>query len=184
MEEVIDILDEVEQRTGEVRTYSEVHAKGLRHRTVHIWFLNSNKQLLLQKRSKNKITHPGCWDISVAGHVSAGETTIEAAQKETREEIGLPLPPEAYQKLFTLKHQSVLNNGTYVNNEFQDLFIVRSDVAVSELVLPANEVEAVKWVSIDDFKKMIERGGEEIVPHQEEYTRLLEYISQTVTASG
>jgi len=34
------------------------------------------------------------WDISAAGHVEAGDGALATAQRETKEEIGLDVPPE------------------------------------------------------------------------------------------
>jgi isopentenyldiphosphate isomerase len=78
--EYLDILDNNGNKTGETRSYDEVHEKGLIHRTVHVWILNSKKELLVQKRSKDRRAHPDYWDISAAGHISAGQTSLEAAQ--------------------------------------------------------------------------------------------------------
>src|SRR3989338_2527241 len=176
-EEYLDILNERGEKTGEKRSYAEAHRIGLLHRAVHVWFLNSKKQLLLQKRSKNKFTHPSCWDISVAGHASSGQTSIEAAKRETEEEIGLTLLDEAYEYLFTVRRvREVINKGTYVNNEFQDVFLVHSDISIEDLVLPPDEVEEVRWLDISEFKKWIAGQGEAIVPHDEEYKRLLEHL--------
>src|SRR5579871_5231372 len=103
MQEYIDILDKEGNKTGESLDGKEIHKLGLPHRTVHIWLVNSRKQLLLQKRSKIKDAYPSCWDISAAGHISSGETSLEAAKKETREELGLDLSDEAFSFLFSVR---------------------------------------------------------------------------------
>jgi isopentenyldiphosphate isomerase len=141
MEEQLDVLDEQGEKTGEIQSYKEVHRVGLWHRTIHAWFLNSKGQLLLQKRSIKKQSNPGLWDISVAGHISAGQTSVEAAQRETEEEIGLMLPGSAYEYLFTVQGQGAEHNGTYINKEFQDVFLVRSNVVIEKLKIPSDEVE-------------------------------------------
>src|SRR5689334_10976696 len=94
MEEQIDILDEQGKPTGEVDGIKSVHEKGLWHRTVHVWFVNSKKEILLQKRSHTSETYPHKWDISAAGHISAGQSSAIAALRETEEEIGINLLPE------------------------------------------------------------------------------------------
>ena len=45
MEEQIDILNELGQKTGESRTRNEVHRLGLWHRTVHIWLFDANGKI-------------------------------------------------------------------------------------------------------------------------------------------
>jgi hypothetical protein len=48
MEEKIDIINkETRENTGEVRLKSEVHRDGLWHKTVHIWCINSKREILL-----------------------------------------------------------------------------------------------------------------------------------------
>lgn len=59
----------------------EVHRDGDYHRAVHVWiFVESTQQLLLQLRSDHKDSWPGQWDISSAGHISAGDPSLLSAQ--------------------------------------------------------------------------------------------------------
>lgn len=169
--EYLDILDEKGNKTGEVKSYDEAHQKGLTHMAVHVWFVNSNGEILIQKREKNRVAYPGYWDISASGHVSAGESSLEAAQKETREELGVACEEGDFKYLFTLEEHIVINNGTYINNEFQDVFLVQKDISISDIKFTDGEVEAVKFVSLEEFKKYT--TSTDMVPHAEEYERLL-----------
>ena len=72
-EELIDILDEKGNKIGVSKTRGEVHAKGLWHQAAHVWIYNSKGEILLQKRSMQKESWPGRWDISAAGHVQQGK---------------------------------------------------------------------------------------------------------------
>lgn len=86
-----DLLQLVDSKDGDMgtATRAEVHAAGLPHRSVHVAVHDGDGRLLLQKRSRFKDTSPGKWDISVGGHLDAGETYLEAALRECREEIGI-----------------------------------------------------------------------------------------------
>ncbi len=86
-EEVFDVVDENDRPVGRAPR-SEVHAKGLRHRAVHVLVFNAAGELFLQKRSWRKDTAPGAWDSSASGHVNAGETYDACAERELMEEIG------------------------------------------------------------------------------------------------
>jgi isopentenyl-diphosphate Delta-isomerase len=86
--ELLDVLDSRGRLTGAVKSRGEVHRTGFWHRTVHIWIINGKKQLLLQKRSINKESYPGLWDISAAGHITAGDSIRNAAIRELKEELG------------------------------------------------------------------------------------------------
>jgi len=95
--EYIDVLDKNGNKTGAIKPKSEIHRDGDRHRGSYIWIINSRNELLIQKRSSSKENYPNLWDISVAGHVSAGEDSISSALRETEEELGLKLKKENFQ---------------------------------------------------------------------------------------
>jgi 8-oxo-dGTP pyrophosphatase MutT (NUDIX family) len=54
---------------------------------------------------------PNLWDVSVAGHISAGEGPVEAALREAQEELGVTLVPGECSHLFTVAEYLSLNNG-------------------------------------------------------------------------
>ena len=64
------------------------------HKTAHVAVFSPDGRLLLQKRSAEKDIQPGKWDTAVGGHVAVGETYLEAARRETLEELGLRDCPE------------------------------------------------------------------------------------------
>jgi isopentenyldiphosphate isomerase len=87
-EEWFDVVDDQDAVVSRA-TRREVHARGLRHRSVHVLVFNRTGGLFLQKRSPGKDTAPGAWDSSVSGHVDIGEDYDACAVRELREEIGL-----------------------------------------------------------------------------------------------
>jgi len=87
-EEWFDVVDEVDAVVSRA-TRREVHARGLRHRAVHVLVFNRAGELFLQKRSLNKDTAPGAWDSSASGHVETGEPYDVCAVRELFEELGL-----------------------------------------------------------------------------------------------
>lgn len=176
--EYFDILNENGELSGERASDKEVHEKGLLHRVVHVWFLNSKGEVLLQKRAKDRYAYPGHWDMSVGGHVTAGDTSIDTAIKETREELGITLPASAFELIFRSRDNFVTNNGTYVVNEFQDVYLVRSDMRVEEFSISHEEVEEVRFVPLRTFEEWVAERREGIVPHIEEYRRLFAYLSE------
>lgn len=86
--DLLQLVDSSDADMG-TATRAEVHALGLPHRSVHVAVHDVHGRLLLQKRSRFKDTSPGKWDISVGGHLDAGETYLDAALRECREEIGI-----------------------------------------------------------------------------------------------
>jgi isopentenyl-diphosphate delta-isomerase type 1 len=176
--EYLDILNDKGEKTGESVPYTDVHTKGLIHRAVHMWIMNSKRELLLQRRSPNKGSYPNHWDISAAGHVSAGQSSVEAAQREMEEELGLELPNSAFRYLFSVEQHIVINNGTYINNEFNDVYLVLLDKNIEEMKIQKEEVAELKWITVDNLKKLLIDKKEPIVDHDEEYKLLFEILKQ------
>jgi isopentenyldiphosphate isomerase len=87
-EEIFDVVNEKDEVIGR-KPRREVHARGLRHRAVHVLVFNRRGEVFLQKRSMKKDTAPGLWDSSSSGHVDSGEDYDACAVREMREEIGL-----------------------------------------------------------------------------------------------
>lgn len=84
-----DIFDENNKAIGERKEKNKAHEDGNFHRTAHVWIINDKNELLLQKRSETKKSHPNCWDISGAGHIRARESVIDGAIRELKEELGV-----------------------------------------------------------------------------------------------
>jgi isopentenyldiphosphate isomerase len=88
LEEMFDVVDENDTVVARA-TRREVHARGWRHRAVHVLVFNRAGDLFLQQRSMNKDVAPGAWDSSTSGHLGAGEDYDAGAVRELEEEIGL-----------------------------------------------------------------------------------------------
>ena len=88
--DMIDIYDDLRQKTGETAENCEVHRKGLIHKGICVWILNSNNEVLLQRRASDT-TLPDMLDISFSGHVKSGETAMDAVFREGKEELGFPV---------------------------------------------------------------------------------------------
>jgi isopentenyl-diphosphate delta-isomerase type 1 len=99
-EEVFDVVDEADEVIGQL-VRSEVHARGLRHRAVHVLIFNARGELFLQQRSLLKDNWPGVWDSSSSGHLDRGEDYDSCAVREVNEELGIRLP-EIPRRLFKL----------------------------------------------------------------------------------
>jgi isopentenyldiphosphate isomerase len=162
--ELIDVLtpDGAPTRTRKLKP--EIHRDGDWHLSVHIWIRGSDGRLLIQRRSRVKENNPGLWDVSVAGHVSAGESAITSALREVQEEIGLLLSPRELRHLARLRETAILHDGRYIDNEYHDVFVVDRDVELETLTLQPGEVDAVAWI---DPRDLLTR--DDLVPHTEEY---------------
>lgn len=90
--EPLDVLAE-DGRVLEARAREEVHRLGLLHRCVHVFVLDPEGRLWLQRRALDRRLWPGLWTSSASGHLDAGEAEADAARRELREELGLDLAP-------------------------------------------------------------------------------------------
>uniref|UniRef100_A0A2N9IHP9 Nudix hydrolase domain-containing protein n=1 Tax=Fagus sylvatica TaxID=28930 RepID=A0A2N9IHP9_FAGSY len=80
-QEHLDVLTKSGQKTGISKPRGDVHRDGDYHRAVHVWiFAENTQQLLLQRRADCKDSYPGLWDISSAGHISAGDPSLVSAR--------------------------------------------------------------------------------------------------------
>ncbi len=150
-EELVDILDENGKEVDIIKTKSEAHSQGLWHGAIHIWIYNSKGEILLQKRSMAKSTMPGLWDISVAGHLSAGERPKNAALRELHEELGVRAKPEELKEVASLRVDFSDSKQNYHNKEFVHIYLYKLDSLPSKL--QEEEVAEVKFVTIDKFEK-------------------------------
>lgn len=143
MDELIDILTPDGKATGKIALKSEAHKNGWFHATVHIWLFTSNHQILLQKRALTKKVFPGLWDISVAGHIGAGETVLSSAKREVFEEIGLEIQEKELLKIGTRIHQVSHKNGIQ-DNEIHHVFIAELKLPIDQLKIQTAEVAGIK----------------------------------------
>ncbi|CAM6129567.1 unnamed protein product [Calypogeia fissa] len=168
-EEHLDVITPAGHYTGVSKLRSLVHKDGDYHRAVHVWiYAESTGQLLLQQRAHTKDSWPGLWDISSAGHISAGDTSLESARRELEEELGVVLPNGAFELLFTYVENDVLNNGTFINNEYNDVYLVTTvDPIPSEAFsLQEEEVVNVKYIGWKAYKEILEKGDPDYVNYR------------------
>jgi isopentenyldiphosphate isomerase len=174
--EYLDICDSNGKLTGEKKSKKEAHEQGLWHRSVHVWVVNSENEVLIQKRSPFVDNHPNEWDISAAGHVSAGEDYITSALRETEEELGLQIEPAELIQIGELTQMS--ERTGYINNEVNPVYIVKKDLDIDKIKKQYEEVAEVKFIPYLELKDLIERGDASFVPHPEEYKLLFSYLSK------
>ena len=154
--EFFDVLDENGQKTGKIKERSLVHEDGDIHGTVHIWIRRKTKKgydLLLQKRSMEKDSFPGCYDISSAGHISAGDEPLESAIRELSEELGIHATKDDLKYVGT--HEGIatghFHGRDFKNHEISSVYIYEEPVDIDKLKLQTDEVEDVIWIDFDEL---------------------------------
>ncbi len=179
-DEYIDIVTKTGEPTGQSALKSEIHSKGHYHNTAHIWLYTDSGKILLQQRAKTKAIYPLLWDVSVAGHIDAGETLTSGAVREIEEEIGLTISEGELQKIGVFECFQTYANGI-VDNEFHNTFIAELKVDLSHLRPQEDEVEALKLVSFEDFKTLLkhsESNNHFVASNRSYYEFVLESIKK------
>lgn len=134
-----------------------VHGHNVWHRSVHVWIVNNQGQILCQKRALDKESHPGFWESFFGGHVQAGESYQQAAVREIQEEIGITLDPAQF-TLWRINKRQGLPSGH--NHEFQAIYITKWNGKLAKLSFNDGEVDQAAWVNIAEVKRQIEQNGE------------------------
>lgn len=149
-EEIFDIVNECDVVVGQAPR-REVHARGLRHRAVHVLVFNARGEVFLQKRSMLKDTAKGKWDSSSSGHVDTGEDYDACAARELHEEIGLT-PTQPPRRLF--KIDACAETGW----EFCWIYRCESE---GPFALHPDEIETGGWFAPEFVERWVaERPGE------------------------
>lgn len=97
---ILNLLDEQGNIVGQA-SREDIHQQGLLHGEVHVWFYTPKKEIIFQHRAEGVETYPGLLDATVGGHVEIGQTYLEAALMEMREEAGIEVVPQELKLIAT-----------------------------------------------------------------------------------
>jgi len=159
MSELWDVYTEDRKLTGKV--IERGTQKELLDDEFHLWIMCFIKnpvtgKYLISQRSADKDTDPLKWE-TVAGHVIKGETSLEAALREVREEVGIYFKPEDARLVITKVAETI--DGVRHNWIRDTFYFETTQEPDHSKALTPDEVIQSKWVTFDEFKKMYE-GGE------------------------
>ena len=128
------------------REYCHGGAKPL-HPVIHVHIIDRFSRIYLQKRSMKKDIQPGKWDTAVGGHVSYGESIVEAVYREAYEELRLiefnPIHIETYQF------------ESPVEREMVSIFAA---VGSYELTPDLDEVDEGRWWPVEEIDANMGKG--------------------------
>lgn len=174
--EYLDVLDENGKPLGKQKSKDDVHRDGDWHGTVQIWTVNSSGQALMQKRSSSKQSSPDKWDHSCAGHISAGEAPNDAVLREFEEELGVKVKLEDINFMFFHKIQNIEHDGKYLNNQINNMYLIKKDLNIEEIVLDQNEVSEVRWFDFDELLKHVENETMDFCLQKEDFKNVLNQV--------
>lgn len=132
--------------------------EGKTHRAYSIFIINKKDQLLIQKRSKQKLLWNGYWANSCCSHPRKGEDRIKSGERRLTEELGFTTKLKL---LFKYKyHAKYKNIGS--ENEFNAVLV---GIYNDEKITPnPEEIEEYKWVDLKWLQKDMKKNHKIYAP--------------------
>jgi isopentenyl-diphosphate delta-isomerase len=147
-QERVILVDECDIPVGDMEKM-EAHEKGLLHRAISVFIINSKGQILLQQRAAHKYHSGGLWTNTCCTHPRLGESCFEAANRRLDEEMGMMA--DLHEAFFFI-YKAELDHGL-IEHEFDHVFIGFSD----EVPVPnPEEVSAFKWMTVAEIQNSIQ----------------------------
>lgn len=180
--ELFDIRTPDGEKTGIVRERGVTHRDGSLHGTAHIWIVRENDQsgydVLLQKRSEKKDSYPGCYDISAAGHMDAGDDWLETAVRELSEELGIKADDSdlEFVRFRSGYFEGEFGGKPFKDNEISALYVYRKPVDIEALSLQESEVESMRWMDYAECLRGIRERLLNTCVREDEFLMLGEYL--------
>lgn len=116
----------------------------------HVWLwrrtADGTVDILLQKRAMTKKRKPGYYHISAGGHINVDETPLDAAVRETKEEMGIVIDPDQLYLVHVTRMPPHWNDLAHVY-----IYQLSGD---EEFSFDDGEVESVEWHPIETFERM------------------------------
>lgn len=143
--EYLDLYDKNKKLTGEIIERKKLKTSMPKDRylnVVQIFIQSSDGKFLIQYTSKEK----GNEIATTGGFVQAGQTSDQTITREVKEELGVDISNEDYKLIDTILFKQV----------FIDVYYLKKDYNLDDFILQKEEVEEVKWLTIDEIKNLIE----------------------------
>lgn len=132
----------------------EAHEKALLHRAISVFIFNSKGEWLLQRRALNKYHSNGLWTNTCCSHPFPNETSLEAANRRLKEEMGLESNLE---EIFHFIYKAPLDNKL-TEHELDHVFIGTTN---KEPFINSDEVMEWKYISYSDLLADLQNSPED-----------------------
>ena len=159
--EVFDLYTAEREKTDRKMIRGEPTPERLYRLVVHVCIFDAEGRMLIQQRQPFKHGWSNFWDVTVGGSAIAGDTSRSAAERETREELGLSLDLSDVRPSLTIHWE----------NGFDDYYLLTREGDIRSLHLQTEEVQAVRWASKEEIFRMIDSG--EFIPYEKSLIELI-----------
>lgn len=144
MAEMWDLYNRERERAGCLHERGTSIPQGFFHLVVSVWIVNSRGQYLMSQRHPSK-PYPEYWECT-GGSVVAGESSLQGAVREVKEELGLLLDASKAQLIYQTRRDDC--------QDFYDVWRFQSDMPVTSLKLQSSEVIAARWMNKEMIYKL------------------------------
>lgn len=159
--ELWDVYNRDRTKTNKTMVRGSEFEKDAYHLVVHACVFNAKGEMLIQQRQPFKEGWSNMWDITVGGSAVAGESSQTAMERELMEEIGLKVDLQNVRPHITVNFSV----------GFDDIYLIEKEVNIDELKLQYEEVQQVKWASMEEIFQKIDEGV--FIPYYKSLIQLL-----------
>lgn len=160
--EYLDLVDENDNIIGKEDRNIIYKNRCRNFRVINIIIVTSDNRIIVPKRSENRRVFPNCFDCSVGGHVSSGESYEQAAYRELEEELGITdvkLEEVGYFKPFELNTSS-----------FSKMYKLEYD---GELNYDKDGIQEIYYMTKNEIRKLIEKNPKQF---KEDYPKFFKWL--------
>jgi isopentenyl-diphosphate delta-isomerase len=150
MKELVVLVDKNDKKIG-LMPKMEAHEKAVLHRAFSVFIFNKDGDLMLQQRAAHKYHSPLLWTNTCCSHQRDGEANLEAGKRRLFEEMGFNAD---LKEVFSFVYKAPFDNGL-TEHELDHVMVGYFD---NKPNINKDEVEAYKWMALEDVKTDIEKN--------------------------
>ena len=158
-EEYVVLVDKDDNQIGLEEKVQCHLPNGKLHRAFTALIFDGNGNLLLARRSKEKMLWPRCWDGTVASHPREAETYVSSAERRMPEELGIQCKMDYLMKFeYHVPYKDIGSEnemcGTLIG-------VVESATDLNPIKM---EIDKVRWISATELASEISDMPENYCP--------------------
>ncbi|AIA29751.1 NUDIX family hydrolase [Mycoplasmopsis californica] len=131
---------------------------------VFLCLFNQEGKMLVQKRAKNKQIFGGYWEFSAGGGTLSGESSYQAIQRETMEELGFNYKSKYPKPFISLN----------LRNFICDYYVSECNWNISQFQFDKNEIDEIRWMTKEEIYEAVDSNS--FIPY---YKSLIDLLFST-----
>lgn len=158
-DELLILVDNNDREIGFLEKDKCHKGEGILHRAFSIFLINSNNELLLQKRSPNKLLWGNYWSNSVCSHPRKGESIEFAAKRRLKDELNVEIENNLH-FIFKFQYSAKFENiGS--ERELCSVFVAKYDGTIHP---NQQEIADIKYLPLSSINNELEHNSSQFTP--------------------